>query len=217
MEIGRKGLIYKIFRCLAGQFNCAGICKPDQPVLQDHNTIIGPFHQVAILILAFTQGFFRLFSFLVLCLAAVSTPVHGIAPPVQQAPEEDDDQETPRSYADVITADAESDAGLFDVHRVDETVYFEIPDSLLGRDMLLVTRIAKVPVGFPGYSPAGVKTGEQVLRWERRGDRILLRTVSYSHVADDTLAISMSVEVTTSARSSQPSAWRSRGRTAAPS
>lgn len=81
-------------------------------------------------------------------------------------------QEEPRAYADVVTEEAESDEGLFDVHRVGDTVYFQIPDSLFGRDMLLVTRIAKVPVGFPGYSPAGVKTGEQVLRWERRGDRL---------------------------------------------
>ena len=85
--------------------------------------------------------------------------------------------EGPKAYSDVITEDAVTDEGVFGVHRVDETLYFEIPDSLLGRDMLLVTRIAKVPVGFPGYSPAGVKTGEQVLRWERRGDRVLLRTV----------------------------------------
>ncbi|MDX1493476.1 MAG: zinc-dependent metalloprotease, partial [Longimicrobiales bacterium] len=98
------------------------------------------------------------------------------------------------TYADVVTAEAVTDEGLFDVHRVGETFYFEIPDSLLGRDMLLVSRIGKVPVGFPGFSPAGVKTGEQVLRWERRGDRILLRTVSYANVAPDSMAISVSVE-----------------------
>jgi len=123
----------------------------------------------------------------------LALPVAASAAVVQQA-EEPDDQEETRTYGDVVTAEAETDEGLFDVHRVDETVYFEIPDSLLGRDMLLVSRIAKVPVGFPGYSPAGVKTGEQVLRWERRGDQVLLRTISYSSVADDTLAIAMSVE-----------------------
>ena len=107
--------------------------------------------------------------------------------------QEQDEQEA-RTYSDVITAEAETDEGLFDLHWVDETLYFEIPDPMLGRDMLLVSRISKVPTGFPGFSPAGVKTGEQLLRWERRGDRILLRTISYSNVADDTLAISTSVQ-----------------------
>ena len=84
------------------------------------------------------------------------------------------------------------------MHRLNETVYFEIPDSLLGRDMLLVTRIARVPVGFPGYSPAGVKTGEQVLALGApRGPhppayRLVLAC------GDDTLAISISSRPTTS-------------------
>ena len=127
-------------------------------------------------------------SVLILSLASV-TPL--AARPLQDQEEE---QEEPKTYSDVITDDTETDEGVFDVHRTDETFLFEIPDSLLGRDMLLVSRIGKVPVGFPGFSPAGVKIGEQVLRWERHADKILLRTVSYSNVADDTLAVSISVE-----------------------
>ena len=126
------------------------------------------------------------------CLAVVLSLLHS--PVTAQADADAEEQEAPPTYSDVITADAVTDEGVFDVHRTDEALFFEIPDALLGRDMLLVTRIAKVPVGFPGFSPAGVKTGEQVLRWERRGDQILLRTISYSNVADDTLAISVSVE-----------------------
>ena len=123
-------------------------------------------------------------------LSLVSVPPLA-ALPIQDQEEE---QEEPKTYSDVITDDTETDEGVFDVHRTDEVLLFEIPDSLLGRDMLLVSRIAKVPVGFPGFSPAGVKTGEQVLRWERQADKILLRTISYSNVADDTLAVSISVE-----------------------
>ncbi len=127
-------------------------------------------------------------SALILSLVSV-TPLAAL--PLQDQEEE---REEPKTYSDVITDDTETDEGVFDVHRTDGTFLFEIPDSLLGRDMLLVSRIGKVPVGFPGFSPAGVKTGEQVLRWERQADRILLRTVSYSSVADDTLAVSISVE-----------------------
>ncbi|MDX1645727.1 MAG: zinc-dependent metalloprotease [Longimicrobiales bacterium] len=127
----------------------------------------------------------------VLLLAGAFWP--GGAVLAQDEPGEEE-REGPRPYAEVITADAVTDEGLFDVHRVGEDLLFEIPDSLLGRDMLLVSRIGKVPVGFPGFQPAGVKTGEQVLRWERRDDRVLLRAISYANVADDTLSISISVE-----------------------
>ena len=127
-------------------------------------------------------------SALILSLVSI-TPLAAL--PIQ---DQEAEGEEPKTYSDVITDDTETDEGVFDVHRTDGTFLFEIPDSLLGRDMLLVSRIGKVPVGFPGFSPAGVKTGEQVLRWERQADKILLRTVSYSNVADDTLAVSISVE-----------------------
>jgi hypothetical protein len=154
----------------------------------------------------------RSFLGLIVAFALINTPEEGMALTVadvavwvtaasqrqgqdeDQGDEEGEEQDKPKTYSYVITEDAETDLGVFDVHWVDETLYFEIPDSLLGRDMLLVSRIGKVPVGFPGFSAAGVKTGEQVLRWERRRDKILLRTISYSNVADDTLAISISVE-----------------------
>jgi hypothetical protein len=140
---------------------------------------------------------FPLSAVVLLCVPATLSAMLWVTPQAQAVAESEDSevgQEKPATYEDVITEEAETDEGLFDVHRVDGRLYFEIADSLLGRDMLLVTRIAKVPVGFPGYSPAGVKTGEQVLRWERREDQVLLRTVSYSAVADDSLAISISVE-----------------------
>ncbi|MCH7565083.1 MAG: zinc-dependent metalloprotease [Gemmatimonadetes bacterium] len=99
----------------------------------------------------------------------------------------------PKPYSEVIPDSAETDEGLFSVHKVDDKYFFEIPDSLYGRDMLLITRIAQVPASLGGFLPAGVKRGEQVLRWERRGDRILLRKVSFEQVASDSLPIAQSV------------------------
>lgn len=100
-----------------------------------------------------------------------------------------------KSYNQVITKSALTDEGLFIVHHVDDKIYFEIPDSLLNRDMLLVSRIAKIPAGLGGgYVNAGSKTGEQVVRWERKQKKILLRSVSYNAVASDTLPIYKSVE-----------------------
>lgn len=85
-------------------------------------------------------------------------------------------------YSDVVTKDVKTDAGLFSVHKKDEAYLFEIPDSLLGREMLLVTRIAKTASGL-GFG--GGKTNTQMLRWERKDKQILLRVVSSNIVADE--------------------------------
>lgn len=101
------------------------------------------------------------------------------------------DEET--SYGDFIE-DAESDDGVFTVHHKDEDWFFEIPDSLLGRDMLLISRIAGKMDGLGGFAPAGVATNRQMIRFERRGEQIMLRKNSGVAVADDSLAIAASVE-----------------------
>jgi hypothetical protein len=105
----------------------------------------------------------------------------------------EEEQDGPKPYAEVIDAEAESDTGLFTVHKVDESYFFEIPESLYGVDMLLVTRIGRVPAGFNGTIVAGTKVSEQVLRWERNNDSVLLRKVSFNQVAEDTLPIYDSV------------------------
>jgi hypothetical protein len=85
-----------------------------------------------------------------------------------------------KKYADVITSKAVSDSGLFVVHRIDEKVFFEIADSLLEKEMLLVTRIARTAQNI-GYG--GEEANTQVLRWQRNANNLLLRVVSYENVA----------------------------------
>jgi hypothetical protein len=94
-------------------------------------------------------------------------------------------------YDKVITKDAKSDEGLFSVHEIDGKYFFEIPDSLMGRDMLMVTRIAKTASGI-GFG--GGKTNTQVLRWDKIDKKIHLRIISYSITAADSLPISEAVE-----------------------
>ncbi|MEM0963216.1 MAG: zinc-dependent metalloprotease, partial [Bacteroidota bacterium] len=120
------------------------------------------------------------------------TAVSDPAPdrPASRAPAGDG----PKPYGDVITDAVVSDPGLFTVHRLDGTLMVEIPDSLFGRDLLSVSRIAQVPTGLGAYIPAGSKTAERVLRWERDGNTVRLRTQSYTAVADESLPISESVE-----------------------
>lgn len=97
----------------------------------------------------------------------------------------------PKPYKEVITDKAKSDSGLFVVHQVGDKWYYEIPKAMLGRDMLLVTRIAKTANNL-GYG--GEQANEGVLRWQRQGDRILLRYVAYDNVAADSLPISLAVK-----------------------
>lgn len=91
-----------------------------------------------------------------------------------------------KSYDKVITKKAITDKGLFTVHKVDEDYYYEIPDSLFNREMLMVTRIAQTASGI-GFG--GGKQNEQVLRWEKKNNDVLLRVVSHDVYAADSLPI----------------------------
>lgn len=99
----------------------------------------------------------------------------------------------PRPYAQVIPERARTERGGLTVHRVDDRWLLEVPDSLLGRDFLLVSRIAGVPTGLGGFTSSGQSVEERVVRWHRVGDRMLLRSISFDAVADDSLPIAVSV------------------------
>ena len=96
-----------------------------------------------------------------------------------------------RPYDRVITKDAKSDDGVFTVHRIKDRIYYEIPKAQLGREFLWVSQIARTTLGA-GYG--GQAAGNRVVRWERRGDRILLRAVSYDVVADSAAPIAKAVD-----------------------
>jgi len=87
-----------------------------------------------------------------------------------------------KPYADVITKDAKSDDGLFMTHQIDEKYYWEIPADKLGSEVLWVTTLDKSPT-FYGFGQTEVQ--DRVVRFERRGDKILLRSVTYTVRADD--------------------------------
>ena len=97
-------------------------------------------------------------------------------------------------YDEVITEAAVSDSGLVTVHRIADEYYFEIPFSRFGADMLLVTRIAKIPAELGGgYLNAGSKTNEQLIQWNRVNNAVHLTSVAYDAVADENLPINLSV------------------------
>src|SRR5258708_866019 len=94
----------------------------------------------------------------------------------------------PRPYKEIITDKAKTDYGLFKVHKVEDKYYFEISDSLLNRDILVVNRISKAAAGmrngFFGY--AGDQIGQNVVRFEKGpSNKVFLRTISYAEYAKD--------------------------------
>lgn len=95
----------------------------------------------------------------------------------------------PRPYKEVITDKAKTDEGLFKVHRLDDKWYFEVPDSLLGRDILVVGRISKSAAGlsngFSGY--AGDIINNNVIRFEKGpNNKLFLKRVSFDNRGSDT-------------------------------
>ena len=101
-----------------------------------------------------------------------------------------DRDDGPKPYDEVITDEAESDEGVFTVHRLDDKVFYEIPVTELGRQFLWVSQIARTTEGV-GYG--GQALGTRVVKWERRGDQVLLKSVSHAIVADDDHPIAAAV------------------------
>ncbi|HVF40857.1 MAG TPA: zinc-dependent metalloprotease, partial [Gemmatimonadaceae bacterium] len=91
-----------------------------------------------------------------------------------------------KPYDKVITRAAQTRRGMFATHRVGDTLYFEIPRRELNRDMLLVGRFARAATGG---SFGGDEFTRRVLRWERQGNRVMLRSVSFEITADSTLPV----------------------------
>jgi len=98
-----------------------------------------------------------------------------------------------KPYDEVIKEGYETSKGLFAVHRGDDKVFFEIPSDALGLDMLWVTQIAETQAGF-GYGGTGV--GNRVVRWELRGEDVLLRDIKYQIRSDDDDSLQNSVKAT---------------------
>jgi hypothetical protein len=106
----------------------------------------------------------------------------------------------PQPYNRVITRQAKTRRGLFAVHRIDDKLLFEIPAKELNKDMLLVGRYARAAASESDPAPGqigafgGDQFGERTLRWERSGNRIILRSPSFDITADTTLPVWHAVE-----------------------
>lgn len=92
-------------------------------------------------------------------------------------------QKKEKTFPDIITDEAQSMAGLVTVHHQKDKYYFEIPDSIFGRDIMAITRIARTPTGA-GYG--GEQANRQVFRFEKGPkDNVFIRIVNFINVSPD--------------------------------
>ncbi|MDA9977553.1 zinc-dependent metalloprotease [Flavobacteriaceae bacterium] len=95
---------------------------------------------------------------------------------------------------DSLTIDMIANKGLISTYQnIKNQLYFEISDTILKKNLLVVTRFAQLPANYSGYLNAGSKTAEHVVEFVKQGNKILLQEVSYSNVADKYDPISISV------------------------
>jgi len=106
------------------------------------------------------------------------TPASSITPP----------KAGPKPYKDVITDKAITQKGMFAVHKIDDKYYFELPLTLMGRDIMVQNRVSKSsiesPKSFGGY--AGDEIGTNVIRFEKGpNNKIFLKNISFNVIPAD--------------------------------
>ncbi|MEJ2882479.1 zinc-dependent metalloprotease [Pedobacter sp. GR22-6] len=94
-----------------------------------------------------------------------------------------------KPYKEIITEKARTSKGMFKVHQIGQRYFFEIPDTLLKRDILVVNRISKSATGprpqMTGY--AGDEIAQNVINFEKGPeDRIFLKLISFNERSNDT-------------------------------
>lgn len=93
----------------------------------------------------------------------------------------------PKPYAQVITDKAVTRRGMITTHRLEDKYFFEIADSTLGRDILVVSRMSKAGAevrSASGY--AGDQIGSSVIRFEKGpNNKVFMRKVSYRTYGPD--------------------------------
>ncbi len=95
-----------------------------------------------------------------------------------------------KPYDEVITEDAKTDIGFFRTHIVKDKLYFEIPPDAMDVELVWVAQIEQTT---SGNSYAGMPVSDRVVRWEQRGERVLLRKVLHDIRAetDDSIALAV--------------------------
>ena len=125
-------------------------------------------------------------------------PKTPAAPAADSAPAPKKDEkkkdEKVKPYKDIITADAVTDSGFFISHKVKENWYFELPQEVMDKEILITSRISGFVKNL-NFGGAGVESRpQQVIRWQKKDDQLMLRSVSFNSVASEEDPIYQSVK-----------------------
>ncbi len=115
--------------------------------------------------------------FTLLCWGA-ATPAHSqlkiidFLKPKQDTTKKDTARKPPpppvSTYDKVINDHFKTQHGLFTIHQYKDSIYFEIPDSLLGRDIMVINRLAKGPAGYDAFP--GEELDQKTIQFEKGKD-----------------------------------------------
>ena len=113
----------------------------------------------------------------------------GVKPQAKKEPKETE-------YQKLIKKGGTVKDGLFRVRHIEDKYYFEVPDSMLGRYILCVTRFTAVPQNFGMF--AGEEITHSTIYFEKRDtSQIMVRQYVLSHLADNGDNISRTLEQST--------------------
>ncbi len=119
----------------------------------------------------------------VFSVLAQAQQTRSTAPAVSDTARKPVSKPGPKTIQEFITDRASLSRGLFTVYKQDDKYFFEIPDSLMGRVFMAITRISKAPTDLAN---GGKEVNREVLQWERTNDnRLLLRCVGFVNQSKD--------------------------------
>jgi hypothetical protein len=111
-----------------------------------------------------------------------------------KAPVKSDSTKSPATgYSAIVTAKTVSKKGLFTIHQNGDKYYFEIPDSILGRELLLTTWLVKVPGGSPKFG-GEIMNNQTILFEKDRVNKIALKGIRILRQSDTSNVISKAVK-----------------------
>lgn len=87
----------------------------------------------------------------------------------------------PKAYDKVITKDAQTQKGLVTLHKVKTKLYFELPKSVLGKELLMVVNATSVP---SEVDHVGKSLNQEVVSFSLRGNKVYFQQVDYSFSTD---------------------------------
>lgn len=104
--------------------------------------------------------------------------------PIEQVAKKTEEKKGPKLYKKVVDSTAVTQNGLITIHKTKDKYLYEIADSLLGKEIMTVTRYSKTPAG--GGIFGGEEINRQVIKFEKGlNDNIILRSVNYVIMTPD--------------------------------